>query len=166
MRWLWRDYPKPITVADAPPGAGRGIFSQLVPRREVVPPPATPTREGGPGRGGAPQGAPPAAASSAPAAGRGGGPRGAVYALIDRDKPWEQVGDTYKSAASPAMDKDGNVFFADPTSNKIYKSDGARVVTVFKENTVGARALRFGADAFEYQRHADMFAAQRLERIC
>ena len=31
------------------------------------------------------------------------------------------------------MDKDGNVFFADPASNRIYKSDAARAVTVFKE---------------------------------
>jgi len=48
------------------------------------------------------------------------------------------------------MDKDGNVFFADPASNRIYKSDAARSVTVFKENTGGARALRFGADGVWY----------------
>jgi gluconolactonase len=142
LRWLWRDYPQPIAVKEPPPGAGRGIFAQLVPRREMVPPP-TPTREGGP----------------PPAAGRGGGPRGTVYALIDRDKLWEQVGDTYKSAASPAMDKDGNVFFADPASSKIYKSDAARTVTVFKEQTGGARALRFGADGRLY---ATQPAAGRL----
>src|ERR1700730_1135527 len=100
LRWLWRDYPQPITVRAPPSGAGRGIFAQLVPRREMVAPP-TPTREGGP----------------PPAAGRGGGPRGTVYALIDRDKLWEQVGDAYKSTASPAMDRDGNVFFADPESS-------------------------------------------------
>src|SRR5712671_3017391 len=99
LRWLWRDYPQPITVKEPQPGAGRGIFAQLVPRRDIVPPPP-------------PTVPPPAAA--APPAGRGSGPRGAVYSLIYRDKPWEQVGDTYKSAASPAMEKNGDVFFADP----------------------------------------------------
>jgi gluconolactonase len=145
LRWLWRDYPRGIAVMEPQPGAGRGIFAQLMPRREVVPPPPAP--------------APPAPAAGAPAAGRGAGPRGAVYALVYRDKLWEQVGDTYKAAASPAMDKDGNVFFADPASNRIYKSDAARAVTVFKENTGGARALRFGADGRLY---ATQLAARRL----
>ena len=52
--------------------------------------------------------------------------------------------------ASPATDKDGNVFFADPSSNRIYRSDAARTVTVFKENSRGARALRVGADGRLY----------------
>jgi gluconolactonase len=145
LRWLWRDYPQPITVKEPQPGGGRGIFAQLVPRRELVPP-----RPGGAPRGGAPPNTPAAPAAGAPVGGRGAGPRGAVYALIDRDKPWEQVGDTYKSAASPAMDKDGHVFFADAASDRIYKSDAARTVTVFKEHTGGARALRVGADGRLY----------------
>ena len=148
LRWLWRDYPQPIAVREPQQGAGRGVFAQLVPRRALLPPPANPAREGGPGRGAA-------QATAAPvAAGRGGGPRGAVYALIYRDKPWEQVGGIYKSAASPAVDKDGNVFFADPADNKIYKSDAARTVTLFKEGTRGARALRFGADGRLYAAQA------------
>jgi gluconolactonase len=143
LRWLWRDYPRPITVGEPQPGAGRGIFAQLVPRRGLVPPPS---------RGVAPQ-------APTPAAGRGTGPRGAVYALIDRDKLWEQVGDTYQSTASPAMDKDGNVFFADPAANRIYKSDAARPVAVFKDNTSGARALRVGADGRLY---ASQLGAARI----
>ena len=137
LRWLWRDYPRPIAVQEPPPGAGRGLFAQLVPRREVVPPPppATPA---------------PAAAASAPAAGRGGGPRGSVYSLIFRDRLWEQVGETYTSAASPAVDKDGNVFFADPASSRIHKADSAGRVSVFKEHTRGARSLRVGADGRLY----------------
>src|SRR5205814_5638447 len=133
---LWRGYPQPISVAEPQPGAGRGLFAQLVPRRDVVPPPPPQT----------PAPAPPAT----PPAGRGAGPRGAVYALIYRDRPWEQVGDTYPSTASPATDKDGNVFFADPASDRIYKADAARGVIVFKEKTRGARALRVGADGRVY----------------
>ena len=149
LRWLWRDYPQPIGVREPQAGAGRGAFAQLVPRRELVPPP-NPAREGGPARGAAQTATAPAAA------GRGGGPRGAVYALIYRDKQWEQVGDIYKSAASPAADKDGSVFFADPADNKIYKSDAARTVTVFKANTRGARALRVGADGRLYAAQPSM----------
>jgi sugar lactone lactonase YvrE len=144
LRWLWREYPEPITVREPQAGAGRGIFAQLVPRRELVPPPQAPA---------------PAAPAAAPPAGRGSGPRGAVYSLIYRDKPWEQVGDTYKSAASPAMDQNGDVFFADPASNRIYKSDATRRVSVFKENTGGARALRVGADGRLY---ATQLSAKRL----
>src|SRR4029077_20081870 len=81
------------------------------------------------------------------------------YSLIYRDKLWEQVGDAYPSTASPAMDKDGNVFFADPASNRIYKSDAERRVTVFKEHTSGARALRVGADGRLY---ATQLAAKRI----
>jgi sugar lactone lactonase YvrE len=82
-----------------------------------------------------------------------------VYALIYRDKLWEQVGDVYKSAASPAVDKEGNVFFADPADNKIYASDAARTVTLFRDNTHGARALRFGADGRLY---ATQLAVRRI----
>jgi len=142
LRWLWRDYPQPIVVREPQQGAGRGVFAQLVPRRELLPAPV-PAREGGAGRGAA---QPPAA----PAAGRGTGPRGAVYALIYRDRLWEQIGGAYTSTASPAADRDGNVFFADPADGKIYKSDPARAVTLFKSNTHGARALRVGADGRLY----------------
>jgi gluconolactonase len=145
LRWLWRDYPRPIAVQEPPQGAGRGLFAQLVPRREVVPPP--------------PPAAPPPPATSAPAAGRGGGPRGTVYSLIFRDRLWEQVGETYASAASPAVDRDGNVFFADPASSRIYKSDSERRVSVFKEHTRGARSLRVGADGRLY---ATQPSARRL----
>ena len=121
LRWLWRDYPQPIAVHRAAARRGpRHIRAARSAARSGRPASAAPRRR-------------PLRAAAAPAAGRGGGPRGAVYALIYRDKLWEQVGGTYKSAASPAMDKDGNVFFADPASNRIYKSDAARAVTVFKE---------------------------------
>ena len=52
---------------------------------------------------------------------------------ISIDKPWEQVGGTYKSAVSPAPDKDGNVYFADPAANVIYKSDADGKVVHIQE---------------------------------
>src|SRR5256885_15841660 len=77
LRWLWRDYPQPIAVKEPAQGAGRGVFAQLVPRRELLPPPPYPPREGGPARG--------AAQPAAPTAGRGTRPRGAVFAFNYRD---------------------------------------------------------------------------------
>ena len=140
LRWLWRDYPQPISVGDPKPGAGRGVFAEIVPRRELITAPPNPARGAAP-------------------AGRGGRPRGAVYSLIHPDKLWERVGEAYKAAVSPAVDKDGNIFFADPPSNRIYKADAAGHVAVFKENTGGARALRVGADGRLY---ATQPAAKRI----
>ena len=42
------------------------------------------------------------------------------------------------------------MFFADPTANRIYKSDADGKVTVFKDNSGGAAALRVGADGRLY----------------
>jgi gluconolactonase len=86
-------------------------------------------------------------------------PRGKVYPIVSADKTWEQVGETYRSVASPAGDKDGNVFFADPAANRIYKSDADGQVTVFKENSNGARALRVAPDGRLY---ASQPARQRI----
>ncbi|HVW84782.1 MAG TPA: alpha/beta hydrolase-fold protein, partial [Bryobacteraceae bacterium] len=103
LRWLWRDYPKPITARE-PEAMGKPGWE----------------------------------------------PRGQVFSVISMDKPWQQVGETYKSVASPAGDKDGNVYFADPAGNRIYQSDPAGKVSVFRENTNGATALRVGPDGRVY----------------
>lgn len=103
MRWLWRDYGKPIT-AQLPESFNKPGWDK----------------------------------------------RAQVFATISIDKPWQQVGATYKSAVSPAPDQEGNVYFADPASNVIYKSDSDGRVTVFKNNTGGAKALHVGADGRLY----------------
>ncbi|MGD0499798.1 MAG: alpha/beta hydrolase-fold protein [Bryobacteraceae bacterium] len=101
LRWLWREYPKPIVVHE-PPEMGKP----------------------------------------------GWDPRGQVFAILSADQPWRQVGGTYPSAASPAVDKEGNVFFA--AGARIYKSDEEGHVTVFRENSAVAKALRFGPDGRLY----------------
>ena len=98
LRWLWRDYPKPITVHE------------------------------------------PAAITT-----KGWEPRGQVYSVVWADKHWEPLDGVYRSAASPTGDKDGNIYFSDPVAGRIYKAD-----KVFKENTGGAAAIRFGADGRLY----------------
>ena len=112
LRWLWRDYPKPV-VAGQPSAMGQA----------------------------------------------GWDPRGAPYGVIEPGKPWQQLGETYKSVASPAGDKQGNVFFSDPMANRIYKTSPDGKVAVFKENSGGATALRFGADGALY---ASQPAAKRI----
>jgi sugar lactone lactonase YvrE/predicted esterase len=77
-------------------------------------------------------------------------PRGKVYSTVSTSKPWEPVGGTYGAASSPAPDKEGNVYFADSAANRIYQSDPAGKVTVFKEGTNGARELRVGGDGRLY----------------
>ena len=66
-----------------------------------------------------------------------------------RDKPWEQVGETYGAVASPAADKDGNVYFADSAANRIYKSDadrqGDRVQGELRRSAGAARGSRRAA---------------------
>lgn len=132
LRWLWRDYPQPIVVKEPVLGGGRGIFAQLVPRRELIVPPA---RQAGPARG-----------NTQPAA----GPRGFPLTVIFFDKGWEQIGGTYTAPASPVADKAGNVYFADPAANVIYRSDSSGSVVEYKRNTRGARALRVGGDGRLY----------------
>jgi gluconolactonase len=77
-------------------------------------------------------------------------PRGKVYSVVSADKPWQQVGESYGAVASPTGDKEGNVFFADPGANRIYKSDPAGSVTLFNDHSKGARALRVGPDGLLY----------------
>jgi gluconolactonase len=86
-------------------------------------------------------------------------PTGKVYSTIWASKPWEQVGETYRSVTSPAGDKDGNVYFADPAENRIYKSDPDGKVTLFKDRTDGAQALQVGPDGRLY---ASQPARQRI----
>ena len=76
--------------------------------------------------------------------------RGQVYGVIQPGKPWERIEGTFQSVASPAGDPQGNVYFADPRANRIYKSNPEGKVTLFRENSSGAAVLRCGADGRLY----------------
>jgi gluconolactonase len=77
-------------------------------------------------------------------------PIGKVYSTVWASKGWEQVGPEYPSITGLASDKDGNVFFADPAENRIYKSGPDGKVTLFKDHSDGAQALRVGPDGRLY----------------
>jgi gluconolactonase len=67
--------------------------------------------------------------------------------LLYADEDWEQVGEnTFPSAATPAADRHGNVFFAEPAGDRIYRTALDGSVTLFARATAGARALQVGHD--------------------
>ena len=76
-------------------------------------------------------------------------PRGKVSSVVAADKPWQPVGAQRVGRGNPAADKDGNVYFADSESRRIYKSDSSGAVTVFKDGSE-AGALAVGPDARLY----------------
>jgi sugar lactone lactonase YvrE/enterochelin esterase-like enzyme len=96
LRWLWREYPKPIAK-----------------------PKAT-------------------------------GSRQLIGAVLDPDKDWELVGQGYRFTEAPAVDKQGNVFFADIPNSRIHKIGADGKVTVFKEDTGGVGGMMFGPDGRLY----------------
>ena len=100
LRWLWRDYPQPITVHEP------AVMDQ-----------------------------------------KDWDPRGKVWSVVAAAKGWEPVGQTYRDLSNAAGDKDGNVYFADAA--RIYQSDAAGKVTVFRENA-SAAALAVGPDGRVY----------------
>jgi enterochelin esterase-like enzyme/sugar lactone lactonase YvrE len=98
LRWLWREYPKPIVAHDPP-------------------------------------------AMSQP----GWDPRGKVQSIVSVDKPWEPISGAYQSAVSPAGDREGNLYFSDPASHRIYKVAHDGDVSMFRDH-VDARALAVAPD--------------------
>jgi sugar lactone lactonase YvrE len=85
-------------------------------------------------------------------------PRGKVYSTVWADRGWQEAGES-GSANSPANDREGNVYFADAASNRIFKSSPKGKSTVFRENSGGAAALRVGPDGRLY---ASQLARKRI----
>jgi sugar lactone lactonase YvrE len=70
--------------------------------------------------------------------------------IPEPDQNWEVVSQGHASVGGAAADKNGELFFSDPSNNRIYRiADGGRA-TVFKENTGGAGRLMFGSDGRLY----------------
>jgi sugar lactone lactonase YvrE len=84
-------------------------------------------------------------------------PRGKVYSTVWAGKPWQQIGATYGAVTTPTVARDGSVYFADPAANRIYRATPQGQVSVYRENTNGAAALRVAPDgsliAAEAARH-------------
>ncbi|HTT61492.1 MAG TPA: SMP-30/gluconolactonase/LRE family protein [Bryobacteraceae bacterium] len=94
LRWLWRDYPKPI----ATPSGGNQVAAQI----------------------------------------------------LDPSSDWEVVSEGHKFTEGAAVDRDGNVFFVDIPSNRIYKIGADGKAAVFREDSGGTSGLMFGPDGRLY----------------
>lgn len=71
--------------------------------------------------------------------------------IIDPASGWELVGEGYGFTEGPAVDHEGNVFFADVTKNRIYKVDAQTgKPAVFREDAGGTSGLMFGRDGRLY----------------
>jgi sugar lactone lactonase YvrE len=63
---------------------------------------------------------------------------------------WELVSDGYRFTEGPAVDREGNVFFTDIPTSRIFKIDLEGKVTLFAENTARTNGLMFGSDGLLY----------------
>ena len=86
-------------------------------------------------------------------------PRAQVYSVIIPGKPWEPIAGAYQSITGLAAGRDGRVYFSDAAAMRIYQADAEGKVTVFREKTAGASALRFGPDG---RLHAAQPALHRI----
>ncbi len=76
-------------------------------------------------------------------------PRGKVSSIVWVDKGWEPIG-TYASVVNATGARDGNVYFADTGTNRVYRMGSDGKVGVFRENAGGATVLAAGADGRVY----------------
>jgi gluconolactonase len=76
-----------------------------------------------------------------------------MTSILLPEEGWREVGRGYGSADTPAVNAKGEVFFADPSANRIHRVGVDGTATVFSESTSGARGLAFGPDG-------RLFAAQ------
>lgn len=77
-------------------------------------------------------------------------PVGKPFETLFIDKAWQQIPGGYTLPVGPASDKDGNIFFYDPTSKQIDKVALDGSVAVFKHAIGDLSALRSGADGRLY----------------
>ena len=82
--------------------------------------------------------------------GRGAPPafRQPAYNVVTPDKQWEPVEGDYANATSVAVNKAGDVFFAD--AKHIWRIGADGKPAIFKQNGGGAKGLRGGADGRIY----------------
>jgi enterochelin esterase-like enzyme/sugar lactone lactonase YvrE len=80
-----------------------------------------------------------------------------ITQILDPDSDWEPVTTGHKLTAGLAVNKDGDVYFADPVESRIYRIDESGRTSVFRDNTGNATGLMSGADG-------RLYAAQKGRR--
>ena len=73
-----------------------------------------------------------------------------IRSILESGEDWQLVGEGYKLAEGPAMDREGNVFFTDIRSNRIHKIGTDGKISIFKEDSGAANGMMFGPDGRLY----------------
>jgi gluconolactonase len=73
-----------------------------------------------------------------------------VFQVLTPGDQWQLVSEGHRGTDGPAVNAKGELFFSDPSNNKIHKVGLDGKVTLFAENTNGANGMMFGADGRLY----------------
>jgi gluconolactonase len=69
-----------------------------------------------------------------------------ITQILDPESDWEQLSSGHVQARGLAVDRNGDVFFADVPKSRIYRIDSEGKVTVYRNDTGHADGLMFGPD--------------------
>ena len=73
-----------------------------------------------------------------------------VFQVLMPGEEWQLVSDGHRGSDGPAVNGNGEMFFSDPSNNKIHKVGSDGKATLFSENTNGANGMMFGPDGRLY----------------
>ena len=70
--------------------------------------------------------------------------------IMLEDQSWQVVGEGYVYTDSPAVDKDGVLYYADVTGYQIIRENADGSLSVFENNSGGSQGMMFGTDGLLY----------------
>ncbi len=73
-----------------------------------------------------------------------------VFQVLSPGDDWQLVSEGHRGTDGPAVNARGELFFSDPSNNRIHKVGLDGKVTPFAENTNGANGMMFGPDGRLY----------------
>jgi gluconolactonase len=73
-----------------------------------------------------------------------------ISGMVAPGQDWEVLSSGHEKAETVAVDKDGNLFFADIKANKIFKVGADGKETLFKDGAGGPNGMMFGSDGRLY----------------
>jgi len=73
-----------------------------------------------------------------------------VYHVLLPDAEWQLVSDGHRATDGPAVSATGEMYFSDPSNNRIHKIGLDGKPSVFADNTNGANGMMFGPDGRLY----------------
>lgn len=73
-----------------------------------------------------------------------------VFQVLTPGDDWQLVSEGHRGTDGPAVNAKGELFFSDPSNNRIHKVGLDGKVTLFADNTNGANGMMFGPDGRLY----------------